>query len=731
MPTQDQPAPSPYQTPSPQLQWGDDGAPFSREFADIYFSRDDGLAETDYVFLQQNRLAERWSALDPQRAGVFVIAETGFGTGLNFFSAWRLWQTTAPQSWRLHFISVEKFPLRRAQLQRALQQWPQFSDLSAQLLAAYPALVPGQHLLKLGDHVALQLLFDDAVPALDGLHDSGAAELTDGFSVDAWFLDGFAPAKNPAMWSADLFAHIGRLSKPGTSFATFTVAGAVKRGLRDVGFDIEKLAGFGSKREMLRGDFGAAQIMQNTRPHLIPLSMAKTKYRAIDYWAYPPILPSTSPSARTAIVIGGGLAGTSSARALAERGWSVTLLEKNAALASEASGNPSGVLYTKLSPQAGTLNRFALASYLYALRFYRQLVTNREMPNADIASGELCGVLQLADDIAQWQALRETFSGHDDWVQFVEPARASELAGCTIERAALWFPQAGWLAPRKVCEAAAQHAAIDTRLNCRAESIERNAQQWRVQTDRGELQAAVVVIANANAARQLLPATTLPLKSIRGQITQLPAAWLRQQPKTVICHAGYLAPTAAGLDIGATFDLHDDEAALRPLDHRRNVQLLAAALPQLLAVPNAEQACDERSYYDERSYDQYSYDQHSYEKLAGRVGFRCTTPDYLPLVGPVADSAAMAERCAALAHNANARLPQPGAYLPGLYVNVGHGSRGLTSTPLCAELLASLIAGTPRPLPRDLVQALSAARFGVRDIIRGRAAAVRLAPATD
>jgi tRNA 5-methylaminomethyl-2-thiouridine biosynthesis bifunctional protein len=306
----------------------------------------------------------------------------------------------------------------------------------------------------------------------------------------------------------------------------------------------------------------------------------------------------------------------------------------------------------------------------------------------------------LADDEAQWQRLRETFAGHDEWVQCIDAQRAGELAQCSIERPALWFPRAGWLIPGAICNAAAQHAAIDIRLDCNVEGLEQNDDGWNVFTTRGELRAAVVVIANANDARRLAPTAALPLKAIRGQITQLPATWLRQQPRTVICHEGYLAPTPGGLDIGATFDLHDTDAALRAADHRRNTESLATALPDLLQLPRADEA---------------------YKELTGRVGFRCTTPDYLPLVGPVADTAAMALRCAPLAHNSNARLALPGVYLPGLYVNVGHGSRGLTSTPLCAELLASLIGGTPRPLPRDLIQALSPTRFLVRDIVRGRA----------
>lgn len=670
--------PSPWHVPSPDLSWGADGAPFSQQFGDIYFSRDDGLQETEYVFLQQNRLAERWRALDPERPGVFVIGETGFGTGLNFFSAWRLWRSCAPASWRLHFVSVEKFPLDRAQLRTALQQWPQFADLSAQLLRHYPPRTPGHHRLQVDRDIVLQLLFGDAEAMLDSLHDSAAAALPDGCAIDAWFLDGFAPAKNPAMWSDALFAHIGRLSRAGTTFATFTVAGAVKRGLQAAGFAIEKFAGFGTKRQMLRGAFAA------------PPPAAAQRVRAVEYWAYPP--PAPAPQA--AIVIGGGLAGTSTARALAERGWPVTLLERAGRLAAAASGNPSGVLYTKLSAQAGTLNRFALASYLYALRGYRDHL--QQHPRDGLA----CGVLQLADDTAQWDALRTAFAGHDEWVQFVDATRASALAGCGVGGPALWFPQAGWLVPAAICTAAAQHPLIDVRLRCAVQALQRSDDGWLVQTDAGPLRAGVVVVATANDARQLLPAAALPLKPIRGQITQLPASWLRERPRTVICHTGYLAPTAAGLDIGATYDLHDADPAVRTDDHRRNVEALAAALPGVPAVPAAA----------------------AYAALGGRVGLRCTTPDYLPLVGAVPDSERLARQCAPLARNANAPLAEAGAMLPGLYVNVGHGSRGLSSTPLCAQLLASLICGEPRPLPRDLVQALAPARFLVRDIVRGRRA---------
>ena len=678
----------PWQLPAANLQWGEHDEPFSAAFGDIYFSRGDGLAETEYVFLAQNRLAERWRALDPQQSGIFVIGETGFGTGLNFLCAWRLWRETAPASWRLHYVSVEKFPLDGATLERALQQWRHiepFAELGELLLAHYPPRIRGFHLRHLDDSVTLQLLFGDATEQLNALHDSAALELANPFRIDAWFLDGFAPAKNPDMWQPALFEHIGRLSKSGTTFATFTVAGIVKRGMQTAGFAIEKFAGFGSKRQMLRGEF--QRSANSAEP--------QEKLRAIEYWAYP--APTSKPSHKLRVaIIGGGLAGATTANALAKRGCDVILLEREISLANSASGNPQGVLYTKLSAQDGLLNRFALTSYLFALDFYAQIIEKNS------SYGDLCGVLQLADDSMQWQPLRNAFSAQGEWLAFVDAERASQLANCAIANNALWFSRAGWLVPKSVCEYLAQHSAIEVRTGCAVHSLERRENNWHVKTSDEEIIADAVVIANAHSATQFEHTASLPLKAIRGQITELPSQYLREHPRIVICHEGYLTPNANGLHIGATFDLHDNDTAdisLQADSHRHNVQTLHTALPGLLnETPDKILAAN----------------------LDGRVGYRCTTPDYLPVAGAVADANNMRSRYAVLAKNANARIDKPGACLPGLYINAGHGSRGLTSTPLCAELLATLITNEPRPLPRDLRQALSPARFILRDLIRGR-----------
>jgi tRNA 5-methylaminomethyl-2-thiouridine biosynthesis bifunctional protein len=217
--------------------------PQSIDFNDIYFSTEDGLKEADYVFIKQNHLEKRFQSLSLNQ---FTIIETGFGTGLNFLVACKLWLELAPKNANLHYISVEKFPLSPADLARAHAFWPQFSEISTTLLQRYSALTSGANLFSMAEgRIQLTLQIGDVLHVLPQIKQK----------ADAWFLDGFAPAKNADMWSTEVFAHIAALSKPNTTFATFTSAGMVRRGLQVAGFKVEKLAGFGKKREMMRGDY--------------------------------------------------------------------------------------------------------------------------------------------------------------------------------------------------------------------------------------------------------------------------------------------------------------------------------------------------------------------------------------------------------------------------------------------------------------------------------------------
>lgn len=626
------------------LHWRD-GQPMSAEYGDVYFSRESGIAETRHVFLQHNRLAERWQALQGNQ---FTIAETGFGTGLNFLCAWQLWNACAPQHARLHFVSTEKYPLARDDLCQALALWPELAPLAAQLLEEYRWLAPGWQRLRFDNgRVTLTLLVGDARGTLPQLR----------AQVDAWFLDGFAPARNPEMWQDDLLREIARLCAPGATFATFTSAGAVKRGLQAAGFEARKVAGFGSKRDMLCGS------MQRPAP------------------------PRATPD-RRAIVIGGGISGTASAWSLAQRGWQVTLIERHAALAQEASGNPQGVLYPRLSGHDIALSRSALGGFLHTRRLLpRLLEKGRDWDD--------CGLLQLAFDARESRRCQEVAARGlpADLLYPVDAAEASRLAGIAVPSGGLWLPDAGWVHPPALCRALAAQPGIVTRTSTQALALRRSGQGWQVWDEQACLaEAPVVIVCAANECRSFPQSAHLPLLPVRGQTTQLTATPASRRLQAVVCADGYISPARDGTHcLGATFAPGETGLELHAADHAANLAMLHQLSPALYQAVNAGKADPER--------------------LSGRVALRSASPDYLPLVGPLLDSALLAERYSPGSRLGMEQLP----WLAGLYVNAGHGSKGLLSAPLAGEVIAAMLEHEPLPVDAGLLRALDPNRFLLRE----------------
>ncbi|WP_150303487.1 bifunctional tRNA (5-methylaminomethyl-2-thiouridine)(34)-methyltransferase MnmD/FAD-dependent 5-carboxymethylaminomethyl-2-thiouridine(34) oxidoreductase MnmC [Pseudomonas saliphila] len=661
-------------TPSPpfaQLSWADDGQPFSVEFGDVYFSRDSGLEESRHVFLQHNALAERWTTLaDDAR---FCIAETGFGTGLNFLCAWQLWDTLAPTTARLNFVSTEKHPLRLTDLRRALALWPELEPWSAQLLLQYSDLVPGwQHFSLANGRVTLTLLVGDLLETLPQLE----------ANVDAWFLDGFAPAKNPGMWQPQLYNQMARLSNAGATVATFTCVGAVRRDLRAAGFEMREVKGFGSKRTMLAGAFSG-----------IPTS-TEQPWRAP--WYQRPALPR--PAKPRALIIGAGLAGCCTAFSLARRGWQVTLIERHANAAQEASGNPQGILYCKLSPHQTPLSRFIQTSYAYSLRLLHDTLAQND------DNWAACGVLQLASEPKE-SARLTALAGQQYPSQFlhgVDAEQASQLAGVELTSGGLFFPQGGWVNPPALCQALLQHPGIHLLTCSEALQLVRHEESWQALTETGEIlaQAEVAVICAAADSQRFSPSAHLPLKRIRGQITHLPATEQSRTLSTVLCSEGYVSPARQDehhLGASFRFDRLDTEPSAE--ENQSNLALLQSLSPALAADLDVEQLQP--------------------EQLVARAALRCTTPDYLPVIGPLADADCFARDYAVLGKDASKKPTEPTAWHEGLYVNAAHGSRGLISCPLSGELVAAWIDDEPLPLPRALAEAVHPNRFLLRGLIRG------------
>jgi tRNA 5-methylaminomethyl-2-thiouridine biosynthesis bifunctional protein len=630
--------------PSPIVDW-QDGQPVSALYGDVYFSRESGIAETRYVFLQNNCLRERWQTLGQN---VFTIGETGFGTGLNFLCAWQLWREVAPLHARLHFVSTEKFRLAHDELKRALALWPELAPLSRLLLTQYKRIVPGWQRLSFdGGRVTLTLLVGDARETLPQLE----------AKVDAWFLDGFAPAKNPEMWQQEIFDQLARLSAPECTVATFTSAGFVRRGLQAAGYTMEKVPGYGNKWEMLRGELAGPATVQRGQ-------------------------------SRQAVVIGGGIAGASSAHALASRGWQVTLIERHAALAQEASGNPQGVLYPRLSGHDIPLSRVALDGFLHTLRLAEGLLEKGR-------DWDDCGLLQQAFNAREAKRCEEVAlrALPTELVRAVNAAEASELAGLEMPHGGLWFPQGGWIHPPALCHALANHSNIQHRFSCEPLMLKNTLDGWLVlDHDAIIAEASVVIVCTANDTLNFAQTAHLPLEPVRGQITQITATATSQNLKAVVCTEGYISPALNGTHcVGASFSPDDSDLALCTEDHTQNLDMLRELSPAL--------------------YESLGSAQLDPAALAGRVSLRCASPDYLPMAGQLLDPHLLAERYEVGSRKSPDALP----WFPGLYVNTAHGSKGLLTAPLCAELIAAMLDNEPLPMDSTLARALDPNRFVLRE----------------
>ncbi|WP_168926782.1 bifunctional tRNA (5-methylaminomethyl-2-thiouridine)(34)-methyltransferase MnmD/FAD-dependent 5-carboxymethylaminomethyl-2-thiouridine(34) oxidoreductase MnmC [Nitrincola schmidtii] len=637
---------------SATLRW-DQGVPISDQFDDFYFNSDGGVDESNHVFIQGNQLVDRFKALTAKES--FVIAETGFGTGLNFLITRQHWLKNAPDDAILHFISFEKYPLTADDMALAWQSWPHLNDCNNALLEQYPPAIEGFHSLSFDQGmVKLTLIFGDLLEQLPRLE----------ASIDAWYLDGFSPSKNPAMWQSDLYQHMARLSHSQTTFATFTVSRQVREGLQAAGYSLTKRSGFGQKREMLTG-------------RCLTDKVKKTAKLSTD-------LP--------VIIIGAGLAGACTARLLAEQGQSVLVLESNSKAAQEGSGNPQGALYAKLAVKPSPETSLHLHGLLYSKHQIQQL------PELDPPLASLCGVLQLAlsEKERERQAqLCESNLYPSSLFHAVDPAEASQLSGAETPFSGLFFPDAGWVAPADYCHYLLDHPLIDCRFNQQVVKLEHQDRFWTVTTDNRQYQAEYVVICTAAEARRLTQLDHLPIKPIRGQTSQMNASDDLPTLKTVVCGEGYISPARQQYYcFGATFDLHHHDRECRDSDHEKNINQLTKTLPGFSGT--------------------------RVEHCSGRTGFRCSTADYLPIVGEAAHYSETIKRFAKLRNDAQSCQQVSIPRLKGLFVNLGHGSKGLITCPISAGVLVAMMFNQPNPLPKDLTERLDPARFILRDLTRRR-----------
>ncbi|PCE26173.1 bifunctional tRNA (5-methylaminomethyl-2-thiouridine)(34)-methyltransferase MnmD/FAD-dependent 5-carboxymethylaminomethyl-2-thiouridine(34) oxidoreductase MnmC [Paraburkholderia acidicola] len=643
------------------LAFRDNGTPFSPRHDDIYHSAVGGLAQAEYVFLHGNGLPQRW-----QGRRIFTVLETGFGMGINFLATWAAWRADPARCERLHFVSTEKHPFTGADLRTAYAATVAEASIAglAQTLAdAWPTLVPGVHRLEFEDgRVTLTLAFGDALETLPSLW----------LRADAFYLDGFAPAKNPELWTPAIFKMLARLAGDDATFATYTSAGDVKRALTQTGFEYRKVEGFGWKRAMLVGRFAPRWRVRRHEPPL-PLAVR----------------------ARHAVVIGTGLAGCAAIERLAARGWQITSLERHAGVAHEASGNPAGVFHPQLSRDDSGTSRITRAGFAYALQRWIAL----EHAGHDLARSTQ-GLLQLADDDAELQAMTDafaTFAWPRDFVAPLSRDEAQRIAKVPLAHGGWFYPRGGWLDPAALCAAqcAAAGVQLERRFNVEVARIERSGDQWMVidTSGRAVISAPVVIVANAHEAARITGLQHAATQRVRGQLTLLPRDSI-VAPQVPLIGAGYAVPLADGTTLtGATYNVDDMDSFVRAADHRENLERLAQMMPSLDPAVRAQDP----------------------STFAGRVAFRCVAHDRLPMIGQLADETAATRDAERLRGAWPLDLPRA----DGLYGAFAYGSRGLVWAALGAELIASQIEGEPWPIERDLADTIDPARFLLRALRHG------------
>ena len=654
------------------LEFNTEGTPVSRDFDDVYFSNDNGLEETRYVFLGGNRIAERFPE-HPE--ALFVVAESGFGTGLNFLTLWQAFaafRATHPESTlqRLHFISFEKYPLSHGDLVAAHQHWPELAAFATQLYNAWPLPLAGCHRLLLDEgRVTLDLWFGDINELTDQLDDSLNQK------VDAWFLDGFAPAKNPDMWTQKLFNAMARLARPGGTLATFTSAGFVRRGLQEAGFTMQKCKGFGRKREMLRG------AMEQTLA--IPASA--------------PWFARSGSDKREVAIVGGGIASALLALSLLRRGWTVTLYCADDKPAEGASGNRQGALYPLLNKHDAAITLFFPAAFTFARQLYDALPVSFDH--------DWCGVTQFGWDDKSQQKIAQmlTLDLPQALAHAVNVEQAAQLTGVQTDCAGITYPLGGWLCPAQLTATLIQLAQKQGLRCCYQQtlaSLNHSDSGWKLHfTDGHATQHEAVVLANGHQINRFAQTQPLPVYSVAGQVSHIPSTPALSLLKQVLCYDGYLTPQNPANQqhcIGASYHRGNEEAHYREEDQQQNRQRLIDCFPSAEWVNEVDVSAQE-----------------------ARCGVRCATRDHLPMVGNVPDYASTLSCYATLAEHKEKAVSAP--IYPDLFMLGALGSRGLCSAPLSAEILAAQMSNEPIPMDAATLAALNPNRLWVRKLLKGKA----------
>lgn len=638
----------PALTPHPPLLFDESGAPVSTLYGDVFRSRAGAWSEARTVFVDGCQLPQHWAAIGGRnRDASFAIVELGFGLGVNFLATLQAWREHGDAIARLHYVAIEAHPVSAADLRRALDALGAPVADAGALIAQWPDALPGLHRLEFdAGAVTLTLCLGDAATIVRNLR----------LAADAFFLDGFAPQRNPRMWEPALIRSLARLARPGATLATWSSAVAVRDALQAAGFDVERISGHGGKRHRLRARYAP-------------------RWRSFAPPAAPPVWP-----ARSALVVGAGLAGAATAAGFARRGWRVTVIEA-ATPARGGSAQPLCADHLHLSPDDNPLARLTRAALAWRAR------------DPAIGARTPLGKLMVdADDTeaARRHAMLGRLGTPASFAQQLSRDEASEVAGLALPRGGLWLPRCDALEPTALVEAWLASPGVELLAGAPVAAMTAGNDGWTARDPSGRpiAAAAIAIIASAGDATRLAGMRSLALRRARGQSTLLPGERVGEL-RTVLGGDAYAAPLGDRILVGASFDDGEALEPSRDVDFG-NLRRLARTI-----------GGDPRAWFD--------------ASRSGPVGFRWTAADRMPAIGAIADEAAALREAGALLRNE--RLPLPRTR--GLFGAFAFGSRGLLWAALAAHLLPAMAEGEPLPLESDLLRAIDPGR-SLRRMLRRR-----------
>ena len=658
-----------------KIHFNQENTPVSDKFDDVYFSNQDGLAETHYVFLEGNQLWERW--VNYQEAH-FVIAETGFGTGLNFFAVttlFREFRQKHPDSplKRLYFTSFEKYPLPLDALQQAHLAYPQFSHLAQHLQQYWLNPIQGCYRFHF-DETSLDLWFGDVAENLPQLGDYMNSK------IDAWFLDGFAPSKNPDMWNEQLYQQMFRFTKLQGTFATFTAASAVRKGLENAGFNMTKRKGFGKKRECLSGQKTQEKPTALSAPwfHSQPANLNK----------------------QDIAIIGGGIASLCTAISLVKRGAKITIYCEAEQTALNASGNKQGAFYPQLSDDNERNIRFYIHAFAYGHQFLQWVIQQQIEFEHEFCGVALCAYNEKAESKLNKIAKLNLPS---DLYQSLSQTELSEKVGLPLPFGGAFIPQGAWLAPRQLVQhtfAFLEKQGVQIKTSQKVTALSQTENGWQITTAENKTFChEVVVLANGHKLTEFEQTQKLPLYPVRGQVSQIPTSEKLLKLKTVLCYDGYLTPVDQAKTshcIGASHVRDNATREFSLTEQQENQQKIQQNIPE-----------------------EWTKEVDTSGNLA-RIGVRCSVRDLTPMMGAVPHFSAQQTQYQNLFNLRRRKQPiEQAENYPNLYLIGALGSRGLTSAPFLGETLASLIYGEPLPMSEDLIHNLMPNRSWVRRWLKG------------